>query len=321
MHMECVVGNVEETGTTAGYVGRFAPSPTGPLHFGSLVAAVGSCLEARVRGGRWLLRIEDVDAPRTVPGAADTILRQLEACGFAWDGEPCWQSQRLGAYRAALDVLRARGLAFPCACTRKEMADSTLARDGSRRYPGTCRDGLPPGRSARAWRLRTEPGETRFVDAVQGLQREDVFREVGDFVLLRADGQFAYQLAVVVDDAAQGVTHVVRGADLLDSTARQICLQHALGVSTPRYAHLPVVTNAAGEKLSKQTLARPLDIAVAPQALVAALHFLGQSPEAALARATVDEVWAWALAHWQLARVPRRLAAPLDLGDDYGIRP
>lgn len=319
--MECTVRDVEETGTTAGYVGRFAPSPTGPLHFGSLVAAVGSCLEARVHGGRWLLRIEDVDAPRTVPGAADTILRQLEACGFAWDGEPFWQSRRLDAYRAALDALRAHGLAFPCACTRKEMADSTLARDGSRRYPGTCRDGLPPGRNARAWRLRTEPGETRFVDAVQGLQCEDVFREVGDFVLLRADGQFAYQLAVVVDDAAQGVTHVVRGADLLDSTARQICLQHALGVSTPGYAHLPVVINAAGEKLSKQTLARPLDIAAAPQALVAALHFLGQAPEATLAQATAEEVWAWALAHWQLARVPRRFAAPLDHTDDYGIRP
>lgn len=293
------------------YVGRFAPSPTGPLHFGSLVAALGSCLDARVHGGRWLLRIEDVDAPRTQPGATDTILRQLEACGFEWDGEPMFQSARSEAYHAALAALLARGLVFPCACTRREMADSTLARDGSRRYPGTCRNGLQPGREARAWRLRTEAGELRFVDAVQGEQVEDVWQDVGDFVLLRADGLFAYQLAVVVDDAEQGVTHVVRGADLLDSTARQIALQRALGVATPHYAHLPVVTNAAGEKLSKQTLAPAVDPAAAVTSLHAALRFLGQPVPDALVRADVPTLWEWAQAHWSLAAVPRVRAITL----------
>lgn len=289
----------------APYVGRFAPSPTGPLHFGSLVAALGSCLDARAHGGRWLLRIEDVDAPRTQPGAADTILRQLEACGFEWDDEPRWQSARTDLYRGALARLQARGLVFPCACTRREMADSTLARDGSRRYPGTCRAGLPAGREARAWRLSTAPGEIHFVDAVQGEQVEDVWRDVGDFVLLRADGLFAYQLAVVVDDAEQGVTHVVRGADLLDSTARQIALQRAMGVPTPHYAHLPVATNAAGEKLSKQTLAPAVDPAQAVEALHAGLRFLGQPVPDALLRADVASLWQWARAHWSLAAVPR----------------
>lgn len=295
------------------YVGRFAPSPTGPLHFGSLVAALGSCLEARARGGRWLLRIEDVDAPRTQPGAVDTILRQLEACAFAWDGEILFQSARTEAYHAALSRLRDAGWVFPCACTRREMADSTLARDGSRRYPGTCREGLPPGREARAWRLRTAPGLVRFEDAVQGLQEEDVWREVGDFVLLRADGLFAYQLAVVVDDAEQGVSHVVRGADLLDSTARQILLQRALGVATPDYAHLPVATNVAGEKLSKQTLAPAVDVAHPMPAMHAALRFLGQPVPDALARAGVMDLWEWARAHWSLDAVPRRRVIALDV--------
>ncbi|HJV28686.1 MAG TPA: tRNA glutamyl-Q(34) synthetase GluQRS [Aromatoleum sp.] len=291
------------------YVGRFAPSPTGPLHFGSLVAAIGSFLEARAHGGRWLLRIEDVDAPRTVPGAADSIIATLARFGFEWDGDIVWQSRRLDAYRQALAQLQAAGHLFPCACTRRELADSALARDGSRIYPGTCRNGLPPGRAPHAWRVRAE-ATIAFVDRVQGPQREDLGSEVGDFVVLRGDGQFAYQLAVVVDDAAAGVTDVVRGADLLGSTARQIHLQHLLGVRTPGYAHLPVVVNAAGEKLSKQTLAAPLDDLAPAPALVAALAFLGQEPPAELARAPRDQVWTWARAHWSLACVPRKLCAP-----------
>ncbi len=183
-------------------IGRFAPSPTGPLHQGSLVAALASCLEARANKGRWLVRMEDVDAPRTQVGAADTILSQLEACGFEWDGPILWQSQRLGAYQAALDCLIAEGLAYPCACSRREIADSALrAPDGSLRYPGTCRNGLAPGRATRAWRCRGDSGLLEWNDAIQGAQREDLTQTVGDFVLLRADGQFAYQLAVVVDDA------------------------------------------------------------------------------------------------------------------------
>ncbi|MDR3214514.1 MAG: tRNA glutamyl-Q(34) synthetase GluQRS [Azoarcus sp.] len=286
------------------YVGRFAPSPSGPLHFGSLVAALGSVLEARRQHGAWLLRIEDVDTPRTVPGAADTILATLERYGFEWDGEIMWQSRRRDAYDAALARLRVDGHVFPCICTRREMADSTLARDGSRRYPGTCRAGLPPGSTPRAWRVKAE-GVIRFDDAIQGPQTEDLARDIGDYVVYRADGQFAYQLAVVVDDAAQGVTHVVRGADLLGSTARQIQLQQLLGLRAPIYAHLPVATNAAGEKLSKQTLTRAIDDDPPARTLTTALAFLGQKPPAALAGASRTEVWKWALAHWRLENVPQ----------------
>lgn len=291
-------------------VGRFAPSPSGPLHFGSMVAALGSCLSARSRQGRWLLRIEDVDVPRSVPGAAEGILRTLEAFGFAWDGDVIWQSRRTAAYREAFARLEAEGHLFGCACTRKEMADSTLTRDGTRRYPGTCRAGLPAGREARAWRLRVPPGRIAFVDGIQGGIDEDVSAEVGDFVLLRADGLFAYQLAVVVDDAETGVTEVVRGADLLDSTARQIVLQRMLAYPTPAYAHLPVATNGAGEKLSKQTLARSVEGARPAQVLVDALDFLGQGPPAGLADCGLDEVWQWALRNWSMTRVPAHRQAP-----------
>lgn len=285
------------------YRGRFAPSPTGPLHFGSLVAATGSYLEARTRGGEWLLRIEGVDAPRCSTAAADDILRVLEACGFEWDGQPVWQSRRTEAYAAALERLKAAGQVFPCACTRRELADSAIAPDGAAIYPGTCRTGLPPGREGRAWRLRVGQAQVAFDDAIQGRIQSALADEAGDFVLRRADGLFAYQLAVVVDDAEAGITDVVRGADLLLSTARQIHLQGCLGVATPAYAHLPVAVNAAGEKLSKQTLAMPLDAARPVPALIAALRFLGQSPPTDLAR--VSDIWTWAYEHWKLDRVPR----------------
>lgn len=301
------------------YTGRFAPSPTGPLHFGSLIAALASYLEARVHGGQWLLRIEDVDAPRTLPGASDTILRQLETYGFTWDGPVLWQSQRLDAYRAVLDDLYQRNLAYPCVCTRREIADSTLlAPDGAHRYPGTCRNGLPPGRTARAWRLRTEPGTICWLDAIQGCQEEDVWRDVGDFVLLRADGQFAYQLAVVIDDAWQGITHIVRGADLLNSTGRQIYLQRLLGITQPTYAHLPIATDQAGEKLSKQTRAHPLTTTCPAARLRQALRFLGQNVPKELSTADLAEVWDWALAHWQLAAIPnqRQLVLLPEIGQE-----
>jgi glutamyl-Q tRNA(Asp) synthetase len=287
------------------YRGRFAPSPTGPLHFGSLVAATGSFLEARSRGGEWLLRMEDVDAPRCSAAAADDILHALDAFGFAWDGEVVWQSRREAAYAAALDRLREAQRVFPCACTRRELADSAIAPDGATIYPGTCRDGLPPGRAARAWRLRVGDARIAFDDAIQGRIESDLASEAGDFVLLRADGLFAYQLAVVVDDAEAGITEVVRGADLLTSTARQIYLQQCLGLPPPAYAHLPVAVNAAGEKLSKQTRARPLDVTRPVSDLCAALAFLGQRPPAELAAATVPELWRWAVANWRLDRVPR----------------
>jgi glutamyl-Q tRNA(Asp) synthetase len=288
------------------YVGRFAPSPTGPLHFGSLVAALGSYLEARTRGGRWLLRMEDVDEPRCSVAAAEEILRTLEVCGFEWDGAVMVQSGRKERYREVLGELNNRGLVYPCACTRRELADSALAPDGAAIYPGTCRSGLPPGKEARAWRVRVESHAIGFDDAVQGAQHQSLAREVGDFVLLRADGYFAYQLAVVVDDADQGVTHIVRGADLLDSTPRQIFLQRCLGLPTPAYAHLPVVVNAAGEKLSKQTQAPAIDRRDPVPALLDAMRFLGQTrpPEIGSRTATAD-FWAWAKSVWRLERVPR----------------
>ncbi|NJD36565.1 MAG: tRNA glutamyl-Q(34) synthetase GluQRS [Betaproteobacteria bacterium] len=296
--------------STPVYRGRFAPSPTGPLHFGSLVAAVGSFLEARTRGGEWLLRMEDVDVPRCSKTAAAEILRTLEACGFAWDGEVVWQSRRNDAYAAALERLKLAGRVFACACTRRELADSAIAPDGAAIYPGTCRQGLAAGRPARAWRLRVGDARIGFDDAIQGRIDSDLAIDAGDFILLRADGLFAYQLAVVVDDAAAGITHVVRGADLLASTARQIFLQQCLGLPTPAYAHLPVAVNASGEKLSKQTRAAPVDAARPGPALFAALEFLGQLPSAELSGASPQELWAWAQAHWRLDRVPHGPLCP-----------
>jgi glutamyl-Q tRNA(Asp) synthetase len=290
------------------YVGRFAPSPSGPLHFGSLVAALGSWLDARAAGGTWLVRMEDLDRPREQPGAADAILRTLQDCGLTWDGTVLRQSGRDAHYAAALERLRAAGQVYPCGCTRKEIADSStgIARDGAQVYPGTCRHGLAPGRVARAFRVRTSAEPVRFLDRLQGPQAQALEREVGDFVLLRADGLFAYQLAVVVDDAAQGVTDVVRGADLLESTARQIWLQTLLGCATPRYLHLPVAVNAAGEKLSKQTHAAP----TGPHSLPAALDFLGHAPPPELRAAPVRELLAWAVQAWDPARLPRQRALP-----------
>jgi glutamyl-Q tRNA(Asp) synthetase len=271
------------------YRGRFAPSPTGPLHAGSLVAALASWLDARAHQGQWLVRIEDVDTPRCLPGTDRIILQQLSACGLEADETPVYQSQRGALYQQALDRLVAQGLAYPCACTRKNIADALVAagqvrtRHGELVYPGTCRGGLH-GRTARAWRLLTEKYEGNTVpvqqvrpqfaiksevsnedcevtwsDRLLGQQTQNVSREVGDFVLKRADGWWAYQLAVVVDDAAQGITDIVRGQDLADNTARQILLQRALGLPTPRYLHTPLVLGLNGEKLSKQNGAQALD--------------------------------------------------------------
>ncbi len=286
------------------YVGRFAPSPTGPLHFGSLVAALASWLDARCAGGRWLLRMEDLDQPRIQPGAADRILRQLETFGLIWDGAIEYQSRRTGHYREALERLGA--FTYPCACTRRELEDSALAIDGSRIYPGTCRGGLAEGKQARTLRLRTTAEPLRFTDRVQGEITQSVATEVGDFVLRRADGFYAYQLAVVVDDAAQGVTDVVRGADLLDSTARQIALQRLLGYATPRYLHTPVATNRAGEKLSKQTHAAD----AGPEHLAGALEFLGMAAPAGL---LPRELLQWAASHWAPSRIAPVRAAPAAL--------
>lgn len=281
------------------YRGRFAPSPTGPLHFGSLIAALGSYLDARAHGGRWLLRMEDVDEPRCSQAHADEILRVLNAYGFEWDGEVVYQSRRKALYQAALERLADAGHAYPCACSRREIADSSLAGLDGPVYPGTCRAGLS-GRAPRAWRVRVSSEPVCFDDRLQGEHCQNLEADIGDFVIRRADKLFAYQLAVVVDDHEQGVTHVVRGADLLASTPRQIHLQRLLGYATPAYLHLPVAVNEAGQKLSKQTRAAPLDARRAGTALVEALRFLGQKPEAALAHAKGAEVLAWAEENWSL---------------------
>ena len=298
-----------------GYRGRFAPSPTGPLHLGSLIAAGGSWLEAKTRGGEWLVRVEDLDAPRVAPGAVDDILRALEACGMQWDGTIVRQGARGDAYHAALHRLREKGLVYPCACSRRDIADSAAAGIEGPVYPGTCRAGLAPGRAARALRIDTRGTQVRFEDAIQGSVAHDVEKDFGDFVLYRADDVYAYQLAVVVDDAEQGITDVVRGADLLASTPRQIYLQQRLGLPQPRYVHLPVAVDAAGEKLSKQTFAAPVDASRPQPALVSALEFLGQQPPRELARGAVSELWDWALRNWRLARVPRVVTAPANFRD------
>lgn len=240
-----------------------------------------------------------------VPGAADGILRTLEACGMQWDETVVRQSERSDAYHATLHRLRKSGLLYPCACSRREIADAALAGVEGPVYPGNCRAGLPAGKAARAWRVDTRGAAIAFDDALQGRNAYDVEKDFGDFVLYRADRVYAYQIAVVVDDAAQEITDVVRGADLLASTPRQIHLQQLLGMATPGYAHLPVAVNAQGEKLSKQTFAPPVDAARPLPALVAALAFLGQRPPADLARADVQTLWKWALENWRFANVPR----------------
>ena len=301
--------------------GRFAPSPSGPLHFGSLIAALGSFLEARRNEGEWLLRIEDVDTPRVLPGAVDAILRALERYGLHWDGPVVYQSRRTAQYQATLERLLRAGLVYPCACSRRDLALCPRGRDGGPIYPGTCRGGVRPSNRPCALRLRVGDAPITFRDAIQGDCCQRLDREVGDFVLRRADGLFTYQLAVVVDDAAQGVTQVVRGADLLDSTPRQIVLQRLLGLPTPDYAHLPVAVDARGDKLSKQTGAPPLDERNPSPPLWAALRFLGQQPPLELAREPPAAILDWALAHWQLERVSamslRDTAAPApDLAAD-----
>lgn len=295
------------------YIGRFAPSPTGELHAGSLVAALASFLDARVHGGRWLLRIEDVDEARTVPGSAHGIMQTLRLLGMDWDDEVAWQSQRTGLYQAACDQLGQQ--VFACACSRREIADSHtgLANDGAPVYPGTCRNGLPAGRQARAWRVQVpaagDPAaHIQFNDRWFGAVSQDLATEVGDFVLRRADGFWAYQLAVVVDDAAQGVTAVVRGADLLDSTPRQIYLQRLLGLPTPSYLHVPTVNNARGEKLSKQTGALALDLRDALATLQRAAAFLGMRTDEAV---TSAQFWQLATQAWeQRLRGAEASAAP-----------
>ncbi len=318
------------------YRGRFAPSPTGSLHFGSLVAAVGSYLDAKHHHGTWLVRMEDLDTPRCMAGAADDILRTLAAFELHSDEPVLYQSQRTAAYEAAMQQLQSIGAVYPCCCTRREIADSALHGIDGQIYLGTCRNGIPEGREERAWRVRTdsktsalaEPveailekteanyssfdrlstnGVVKFDDALQGHITQHIGNEIGDFVVKRADGLFAYQLAVVVDDGFQGITHIVRGADLLHSTPRQIHLQLLLGLPTPRYMHLPVAVNARGEKLSKQTLAAPIGTDNVVATLLSVLRFLQQQPPIELQDGSVEAVLSWAVANWKPDQLRNKL--------------
>ncbi len=285
------------------YTGRFAPSPTGPLHFGSLVACLASFLDARAAGGRWLLRMEDVDRTRCHEEFARQIPRTLERFGFQWDGDILVQSQRTARYQAALDRLQAAGWTYACGCSRREIADSAFSGADGPIYPGTCRN-KRLATTGNAVRIRTRPGITQFNDRVQGMISQRISEEIGDFVLRRRDHLFAYQLAVVVDDADQAVTDVVRGADLLESTPRQIFLQHLLGLPEPAYLHIPVAVNAAGQKLSKQTLAPAVDDEAGCDVLNRALQFLGQPVIAATRAQQPAALLEIAVSQWNPARIP-----------------
>jgi glutamyl-Q tRNA(Asp) synthetase len=289
----------------AGYVGRFAPSPTGDLHLGSLYAAAASYLDARARGGRWLVRMEDVDRTREVAGAADGILRTLEAFGFEWDGEVVRQSERDEYYAAALEALSARGLTFECTCSRLVLADEE-------RYPGHCRTRRTRAGTAAAIRLQVNPREVHLVDRIQGAYRQDVAAAVGDVILRRRDRLFSYLLAVVVDDAAQEITHVVRGADLLDNTPRQIYLQQELALPSPLYAHVPVLVEADGSKLAKSARSVRLDPAQARLQLLRVFVLLGLDPPSEIADGGIGAAWGWARERWDIKRLASGQTLHLD---------
>jgi glutamyl-Q tRNA(Asp) synthetase len=280
------------------------------MHFGSLIAAVGSFLDARHHLGEWLLRIEDLDPPREIAGSADRILRILEGLGLTWDGEVIYQSARNHHYDAALDELGHRGYLYGCACTRKEIADSAIHTEWGNIYPGHCRTGLPPGRSARAVRVRVDNTEICLQDRLQGKLHQQLDAQVGDFIVRRADKLIAYQLAVVVDDAEQQITHVVRGADLLDSTPRQMYLQKLLDLPAPSYLHLPVAVNTSREKLSKQTYAQGIKVDEKNTAIIDALGFLNQQMPESPEDATPEELLQWAIDHWNVHELPSRRSVP-----------
>lgn len=285
------------------YIGRFAPSPTGPLHFGSLLAALASYLDARLHQGQWLVRMEDLDPPREVPGASDEILSMLDAYGLYWDGKVMYQSQRQEAYQETLQYLLDQQLAYYCDCSRQQ-----IQQRQTKHYDDYCRQRQGHVGQPSAVRLITDDRLIQFADRLQGLQQSHLHRETGDFVIRRKEGLFAYQLAVVVDDAEQGITHIVRGSDLLDSTPRQLYLQQLLGLPSPSYGHIPVIVNSQGQKLSKQTYAPALQRSSSGPVLCAALRFLGCPPEPGLEQASCTEILSWAMENWQLQRTPKRMS-------------
>lgn len=293
------------SGNLTTYRGRFAPSPTGPLHFGSLISAVASYLQARTNNGAWLVRIEDIDPPREVPGSSDNILHTLEQHGFHWDEAVLYQSQHHDRYEAALDALWQQTRLYFCQCSRKKIAEAQQAKDISI-YPGTCRNLSLTSCTNASIRVVVEDQTISFKDPVQGTFQQNLIKDVGDFVLRRADGLFAYQLAVVVDDVYQQITEVVRGSDLLDNTPRQILLHQYLSLETPDYVHHPVATNTTGEKLSKQTFANPVDIRAALTNIHKVLDFLGQNPPSVSDFNNLEDLWQWAIQHWDLGLIPNK---------------
>ena len=297
---------IKNTTSVLGYRGRFAPSPTGKLHFGSLIAAVGSYLDAKSHGGKWLIRIEDLDKPREVPGSSYKILKSLEALGMEWDHEVIYQDQRKDIYESVLTMFNKRKLIYPCTCTRKEISNSSIAGISGQIYAGTCRNNIQKDGYFGAVRIKTNNNIIEFKDTLHGLINQNLQNETGDFILRRSDKIYAYQLAVVVDDFAQGITNVVRGADLLDSTPRQIYLQKLLGYSTPTYTHLPVAVNNNGEKLSKQTKAAHLDISSPVKQLMQAVNFLGQEPPIELQKENIMSFWEWAFANWNPKKIYKK---------------
>jgi glutamyl-Q tRNA(Asp) synthetase len=292
------------------YIGRFAPSPTGPLHFGSLVAAVASYLQARSQEGIWRVRIEDIDPPREVAGAASHILRTLEAYGMDWDGEVMYQSTRGAAYDHAINALIKHAHAYACSCSRRDIRNAANPGPFGAVYPGICRERDLPGGIDVAIRVKTEDRTVHIEDGNLGRIDQNLNSQLGDFIVKRRDGLYAYQLAVVVDDAFQDITEVVRGADLLDSTPRQCYLQRLLGLPTPGYFHLPIATDHNGEKLAKQNGASPIPATDTIPCLLAALRFLNQDPDASLLDADLDEFWRWAVEHWHIDKVPKVRAIP-----------
>jgi glutamyl-Q tRNA(Asp) synthetase len=298
---------IDTDSETLRYRGRFAPSPTGSLHFGSLVAALGSYLDARAHQGQWLVRMEDLDRAREVKGAADEILRTLDRFGFEWDGEVRYQSRRTEAYAEALERLLQEDLAYACGCSREEINQAAESGIEGAVYPGTCSRGLPPGRKGRAIRLRTLGRRISLADRIQGSLHQDLACDIGDFVIRRADGYHAYQLAVVVDDAWQGINQIVRGADLLASTPRQLHLQNLLELPHPRYAHLPLAVDGMGRKLSKQSRDAPVETTRPLQALLQALAHLDQ-PLPPEPPTDLKTFWQWAISHWEPTRISPAIA-------------
>jgi len=286
------------------YIGRFAPSPTGPVHFGTLVAAVGSYLQAKTHNGNWLLRIDDVDTSRKVEGADVDIISTLEAFGFQWSGDILYQTQLTAAYEAALDELIEQSLVFPCLCSRKQLAQAGAGAGAGNIYPGTCRSRRLPEFEEHSLRLIAEDITITFDDIVMGRQSQNIKTECGDFIIRRRDGLFAYQLAVVVDDAIQGITEVVRGTDLLDSTPRQIYLQRLLGYATPVYCHLPLAVDPAGNKISKSEGKSKIEITHREELLISTLGFLGQQVPDELSGSGIEDIWRWAMDNWDISRIP-----------------